>query len=73
MTGEQYKITGIAQVDTIRHKWNFWTEPVKFKRYFKVFCEDSANVSRPSHLGKELCAELFNSVVMEWSFIVEKV
>ncbi len=25
MIGEQYKIIGLAQAETIRHKWDLWT------------------------------------------------
>ncbi len=35
MIGEQYKIKGIAQAETIRHKRDLWTAPSDKKKIVK--------------------------------------
>ncbi len=50
MIGEQYKIIGIAQAETIRHKRDLWTfieRSLQIKKYFKTFSKDRINVSEP--------------------------
>ncbi len=39
MIGEQYKIIGIAQAETIRHRRDLWTfieQNLRIKKYFKT-------------------------------------
>ncbi len=58
MIGEQYKIIGIAQAETICHKralWTFIERSLRIKkRYFKAFSEDRINVSGPGQVRVEM-------------------
>ncbi len=46
------KVTGIAQADSpyITLLGTHRTAPLKQKRWFKAFCEDSIDISRQSHV-----------------------
>ncbi len=62
MIGEKYKITGVVQADTIRHKRDLVTfieRSLRLKKAFNfnAFCEDRVDVSRPSNVGGEMSTE----------------
>ncbi len=62
MIGEQYKITGIAQAETIRHTKDLWTFIERSlwmkKKYFKTFSKDIINVSGPGHVRVEMYTKI---------------
>ncbi len=64
MIGEQYKIIGIAQAETIRHKRDLWTfiERIK-KRYFKTFSKDRINVSGPGQVRVEMYIKILDCLL----------
>ncbi len=59
MISEQYKIKGMAQAETIRHKRDLWT----FIERTWAFCEDSVVISRPSHARGEMHTKVLDSLV----------
>ncbi len=63
----QYKIKGIAQTETLRHKRDLWTfieRSLRIKEgQFEAFCEDSVDMSRPRHVRGEIYIEIFDSVL----------
>ncbi len=64
MIGEQYRIIGIAQAETIRHKRDLWTFIERSlqikKRYFKTFSEDRINVSGPGQVRVEMYTKILD-------------
>ncbi len=66
MSGGQYKIKEIAMAETIRHKKGLLdvhrTELVN-KKKFKALCEDSLDMSRPSHVNEERDTKVHDSLL----------
>ncbi len=64
MIGEQYKIIGIAQAETIRHKRNLWTFIERSlrikKRYLKAFSKDRIDVSGPGQVRGEMYTKILD-------------
>ncbi len=57
MSAEQYRIIGIAQAETIRHKRDLWTfieRSLRIKKYFKAFSKDRIDVSGPGQVRGEM-------------------
>ncbi len=67
MIGEQYRIIGIAQAETIRHKRDLWTFIERSlwikKRYFKAFSKDIINVSGPGQVQIELYTKILDRLL----------
>ncbi len=63
MIGEQYKIKGIAQAETIRHKRDLLTAPSDKKRQLKTFSEDSINVSGPDQVRGEMYTKILDRLL----------
>ncbi len=67
MSGEQYKIIGRAQTETIRHKRDLWTFIERSlrmkKRYFKTFSEDRINVSGPGQVRVEMYTKILDCLL----------
>ncbi len=62
MIGEQYKIIGTTQAETIRHKRDLWT-PSDKKRYFKAFSKDRINVSGPGQVRVEMYTKILDCML----------
>ncbi len=67
MIGEQYRIIGIAQAETIRHKWDLWTFIERSlrtkKRCFKTFDKDRINVSGPGQVRVEMYTKILDCLL----------
>ncbi len=67
MIGEQYRIIGIAQAETIRHKRDLWTFIERSllikKRYFKAFSKDRINVSGPGQVRGEMYTKILDCLL----------
>ncbi len=67
MNGEQYKIIGIAQAETIRHKralWTFIERSLRIKkRYFKTIGKDRINVSGPGQVRVEMFTKILDCLL----------
>ncbi len=64
MIGEQYKIKGIVQVETIRHKRDVHKmEPANKERRFLAFSKDGINMSRLGHGRGEMFTKILQSLV----------
>ncbi len=72
MIGEQYKIIGIAQAETIRHKRDlqaFIERSLQIKkRYFKTFSEDRINVSGPGQVRVEMYTKILDRLLSSGSW-----
>ncbi len=58
---EQYKIIGIAQAETIRHKKDLWT--FIERRYSKTFSKDRINVSGPGQVRVEMYTKILDRLL----------
>ncbi len=67
MIGEQYKIIGIVQAQTFRHKRDLWTFIERSlrvkKRYFKTFSEDRINVCGPGKVRVEMYTKILDRLL----------
>ncbi len=67
MIGEQYKIIGITQAETIRHKRGLWTFIERSlrikKRYFKTLSKDRINVSGPGQVRVEMYTKILDCLL----------
>ncbi len=67
MIGEQYRIIGIAQAETIRHKRDLWTSIERSlrikKRYFKAFIKNRINVSGPGQVRVEMYTKILDCLL----------
>ncbi len=65
--GEQYKIIGLAQAETIHHKRDLWTFIERSlrikKRYFKTFGKDRINVSGPGQVRVEMYTKILDGLL----------
>ncbi len=65
--GDQYKIIGIAQAETIRHKRDLWTLIERNlrikKRYFETFSKDRINVSGQGEFGVEMYTKILDCLL----------
>ncbi len=62
MIGEQYKIIGIAQVETIHHKrvlWAFIERSIRIK-YFKTLSKERINVNGPGQVRVEMYTKILD-------------
>ncbi len=58
--GRQYKVTGVAQADTMRHM----SDSLNIRMtIFKAFCEDSVSAIRPSHSRRKMYTTIFGSAL----------
>ncbi len=62
MIGHQYKIKGIAQAETIRHKRDI-EQSLQIKKQFKAFSEDSIDLSRPGHFIGEMYTKIHHNLL----------
>ncbi len=62
MIGQQYKIKGIAQAETIRHKRDI-EQSLRLKKQFKAFSEDGIDLSRPGHVIGEMYTKIRHSLL----------
>ncbi len=76
MIGEQYKIIGIAQAETIRHKRDLWTFIERSlrikKRYFKTFSKDGINVSGSGQVRVEMYTKILDCLLSRLCFTVDE-
>ncbi len=67
MIGEQYRVIGIAQAETIRHNRDLWTFIERSlrikKRYFKALSKDRINVSGPGQVRIEMYTKIFDCLL----------
>ncbi len=67
MIGEQYKIIGIAQAETIRHKRNLLTfieRSLRIKKiYFKALSKDRINMSAPGQVRVEMYTKILDCLL----------
>ncbi len=64
MIGEQYRIIGIAQAETIRHKRDLWAFIERsLRRYFKTLSKDRINVSGPSQVRIEMYTKILDRLL----------
>ncbi len=67
MIGGQYRIIGIAEVETIRHKRDLWTFIERSlgikKRYLKAFSKYRINVSGPGQVQVEMYTKILDCLL----------
>ncbi len=68
MIGEQYRIIGIAQAETIRHKRDLWTlieRSIRVKNiYFKTISKDRINVSGPDQVRVDMYTKILDRLLL---------
>ncbi len=76
MIGEQYRIIGIAQAETIRHKSDLWTFIERSlrikKRHFKKFSKDRIDVRGPSQVRVEMYTNILDRLLSRLCFTVDE-